>query len=64
MCIKLGKYSFVTVFMRFIMPKEIGIVHGFFVGNHSKMLCSYHSNWSRKGQLAVIRKNIRLDIRT
>lgn len=57
------KHTFTTVFMRFIMVKETEILYGFIVGNHSKMLCSCHSNWSREGQLAVISKSTRLDVR-
>lgn len=59
-----GEILLSSVFMRFIMPKKIRIVYGFLNGNHSKMLCSCHSNWSREGQLAVIKKITRLDIRS
>lgn len=45
------------------MFKETEIIYGFLVGNHSKTLYSCHSNWSREGQLAMISKNTRLDVR-
>ena len=49
---------------RFIMIKETETVYGFLVGNHSKMLYSCHSNWSREGQLAMIstRRDVRNNI--
>lgn len=61
-CAWTGKYSFATVSMRLIMLKETGIICGFLVGNHSQMLCSCHSNWSREDQLVVIRKSTKLGI--